>query len=162
MPKITLDWNTLYNFVTDAFVAVGVPPGQTDEQRPRPGTAGVTADGRDFGQGIAAQKPTAGVLGKPPQVHSASRSKKLLIPDQKAVYAPDLPPAVAAVQVLVQHTMQRARVKELRRCRAAEHGPHPAGVGLLPQPVPHRHRKAELFTRGAGGGLRPAPVREAV
>ena len=25
MPKITLDWNTLYNFVTDAFVAVGVP-----------------------------------------------------------------------------------------------------------------------------------------
>ena len=70
--------------------------------------------------------------------------------------------AVAAVQVLVQHTMQRARVKELRRCRAAEHGPHPAGVGLLPQPVPHRHRKAELFARGAGGGLRFAPVREAV
>ena len=25
MPKITVDWNTLYNFVTDAFVAVGVP-----------------------------------------------------------------------------------------------------------------------------------------
>ena len=38
--------------------------------------------------------------------------------------------------------------------RAAEHGPHPAGVGLLPQPVPHRHRKAELFARGAGGGQR--------
>ena len=25
MPKITVDWNTVINFVTDAFVGVGVP-----------------------------------------------------------------------------------------------------------------------------------------
>jgi len=81
--------------------AVSAAAGQTDKKRPRLRTAGVAADAGDLGQGIPPQKPAAGIPDKAAQIHSASRSKKLLIPDQKTVDAPDLPPAVAAVQVPV-------------------------------------------------------------